>query len=239
MKNSNNCFKLMIETCIKLLLRNMKMKNTASDNLKTREKILSAAVDVFVKHGFNNTTIREICQEAGVNVAAVNYHFGGKDNLYVAVCKHVLGLSGNVELRGFDIDQTAPPEEQLRLFIRSLLFAILDHKKPSHEGRIMAWEMVHPTGSLDTIIKDMIRPRHEQLCAIVGALLGPGADVPLIKSTVFSIVGQCIHYRHGRPVITQLHPKQKYDPDAIEKLAEHITRFSLGGIKALAREIEE
>lgn len=51
-------------------------------SVHTRERILDAAETLFAEHGFGATSVRDITAAAGVNVAAINYHFGGKDSLY-------------------------------------------------------------------------------------------------------------------------------------------------------------
>jgi AcrR family transcriptional regulator len=48
----------------------------------TRERLLTAAAALFAEHGFRRVTVRDICEEASANVAAVNYHFGDKQGLY-------------------------------------------------------------------------------------------------------------------------------------------------------------
>jgi len=50
-------------------------------DLETRGRVLNAAARLFAEHGFATVTVRDICNKAGANVAAVNYHFGGKDGL--------------------------------------------------------------------------------------------------------------------------------------------------------------
>lgn len=53
----------------------------AMDNLNTKDKILEATLNIISNEGFQNVTIRKIAIVAGVNVAAINYHFGSKDNV--------------------------------------------------------------------------------------------------------------------------------------------------------------
>ena len=54
-------------------------------NKRTREQILGAAEELFAEKGFNHTSIRDITEKAACNLAAVNYHFHGKENLYIEV----------------------------------------------------------------------------------------------------------------------------------------------------------
>jgi AcrR family transcriptional regulator len=52
---------------------------------ETRLKILESANKLFANYGFDGTSIRDIAKEAGVNLAAVNYHFKNKNNLYCEI----------------------------------------------------------------------------------------------------------------------------------------------------------
>jgi AcrR family transcriptional regulator len=49
----------------------------------TRDRIVEAAGEMFAEKGFDATTVRDICQRAEANIAAVNYYFGDKQRLYV------------------------------------------------------------------------------------------------------------------------------------------------------------
>lgn len=211
------------------------MDSHVNDQAKTRERILSAATEVFAEHGFHNTTIREICARAGVNIAAVNYHFGNKENLYRQVCLNALGLSDRVH-RQTQPDNSSP-HEQLERFIHSFLFEILDQSTKVFAGKIMVWEMSQPSGVFDVIIDDIIRPHHERLCAIVSAILGPRADEETVKHCVFSIIGQCLHYRYGRQVILRLYPSLSFTKETFDRVARHITRFTLAALRTIAEEL--
>ena len=73
------------------------MKKAASqktDSLNdTRTRILHVAAEVFAEFGFEKATVRVICEHASVNVAAINYHFRDKENLYIEVLKYCKALA--------------------------------------------------------------------------------------------------------------------------------------------------
>src|SRR4030095_12192205 len=66
------------------------MAYTGADptRMETRQRLLEAAGEVFAARGFRAATVREICQRAQANLAAVNYHFGDKERLYAAVLQY-------------------------------------------------------------------------------------------------------------------------------------------------------
>jgi AcrR family transcriptional regulator len=210
------------------------MVNQENEHIKTRERILAIACEVFAKRGFRNTTVRDICQQAGVNVASVNYYFSSKEKLYEEVCKYACGISSQDGDQRFKLDFSGNPEEQLKSFVRALLTNVLGKEPPSWRHMIMSREMVEPTNALSIIIKEMIKPRFQQLYSIVRELLGKKASEETVRRCCFSITGQCLYYRFAQPVVMKLNPQQKYDHASIEKLAEHITHFSLNALKQFA-----
>lgn len=206
---------------------------------KTRERILEVACEVFAQQGFRNTTIRDICQQAQVNVAAVNYYFNSKEKLYEEVCKYIFGISSENGDPRFKLGGNKTPEEKLKAFIQRFLTNILVKKQSNWREMIMSREMVSPTGAFNIIIEDMIKPRFQQLYSIVKNLLGEGTEDELVRRCCLSITGQCLYYRFARPVVPKLNPQQKFDNEGIEKLAAHITQFSLNAFKQFVLEKKE
>src|ERR1700722_3268968 len=171
--------------------------------LATRRRLLDAAGEVFAEKGFANATVREICQKAQANIAAVNYHFGDKQKLYAAVFAdlHCMAkVPANVEpIAGMS------PEDQLREFIRQFLKRLLNPGRPSWQGRLMAREMSEPTGTLQSFVEDEIRPRVAMLQGIIQKLVGPLPE-RVMAQCVTSVVGQMLHYHFARPVIKRIGP---------------------------------
>jgi TetR/AcrR family transcriptional regulator, regulator of cefoperazone and chloramphenicol sensitivity len=199
----------------------------------TRARLLEAAAEVFTEHGFRNATVQEICRRGNANIAAVNYHFGDKETLYAEVLRE--GHRRAQEKFGPEPDlDSGPAEERLARFVRSFLRRIFDPDPPARHGRLLAREMVEPTGVLARLMRQDIGPRHARLEAIVRELLGRRASAERVRLAALSVVSQCLFFQHSRPMLELLHPRQRYDHTQIERLAEHITEFSLAALRGLA-----
>jgi AcrR family transcriptional regulator len=205
-----------------------------TDQLQTRQRILEAAGEVFATSGFRAATVRDIVHRAGANVAAINYHFGDKAGLYAEVLKYAHGCAMSKYPPDLGLGPHATPRQRLHAFVRSFLFRVLDEGRPAWHGKLMAREMAEPTGTLEAIVKDGVRPHFAALQSIVTDLLGAKAaelDREHVRYCAWSIVGQCLYYFYARPVILQLNPGQGFQASDVEAIARHITDFSLGAIK--------
>jgi TetR/AcrR family transcriptional regulator, regulator of cefoperazone and chloramphenicol sensitivity len=203
--------------------------------LATRQHLLEAAGEVFAGVGFRAATVREICERAGANIAAVNYHFGDKEQLYRAVLQETYRTAVKKYPADYGLRDNATAEERLRAFVHSLLLRIFSDGPSAQHGKLMAREMMEPTAALDEVVREDIRPMSALLVSIVGELLGPGADEGTKRLCANSVVSQALFYHHCRPVVVRIYPDMKFDRAGIDRLTEHITRFSLAAIKNLAK----
>jgi len=196
----------------------------------TRLRLLEAAGPVFARHGFREATVREICQQAEVNVAAINYHFGDKLELY----SQTLSRCMREGLARYPADLGLPPgasaEERLFSFVHSFLLRILGDGHPDWQGQLLAREMMEPTVALDRLVEELIRPLFKQLCSIVAELLGERAQAARVILCARSIVSQCVFYHHSRPVLQRLSPNETIGSEQILRLARHITAFSIAAL---------
>jgi AcrR family transcriptional regulator len=215
----------------------MNLKSTAGAGAdrqdETRRQLLEAAGGVFAAAGFRNATVREICRRAGANIAAVNYHFGDKVALYAEVLRYA-------QQKAFEkypllpaLGANAAPADKLRAFVGSFLLRIFDSEPTAWFGKMMLREMIEPTGALDSLLEERMRPMADQLRVIVAEILGCSPNDESVRLCSLSVVSQCVFYHHCRRVVARLFPEQRLDAAAVEPLADHITRFSLAAMKHL------
>jgi AcrR family transcriptional regulator len=197
---------------------------------KTRDAIMEAAGKIFAEEGYPKATVRDICRQAGANIAAINYHFGDKKALYLAVLKHYQGEASETYPPDLGIKETHKPEEKLRIYIRSFLTRIMDDGHPAWFGKLLAREFTNPTWAFDILVEETIRPSFQLLTEIVAAVMRKSENERSVRLCSMSIVGQCLYFRHSHPVISRLYPGEFFGPKQIDELTEHITLFSLSGL---------
>ncbi len=213
-------------------------KNTADKSV--RQKIIDTAGDVFGRAGYKAATIREICREADVNVAAINYHFGGKQELYRTVVTDLISRIFAQYPVDEGVDESTPPQTRLRAFIHGMLRRLLSPdglSGYSGKGQLVAKELADPSPFLDDMVEEFIQPVAIRLFATIHDMLGPEATAKHVARCQISVIGQCFHYAVARPIINRLNVADYADNNLIDELTEHITRFSLAGIEATRKSL--
>jgi AcrR family transcriptional regulator len=195
----------------------------------TRERIAEAAGEIFAKRGFDGTTVRDICQRAGANIAAVNYYFGDKQRLYVeAVVRAHRWRMEQAPLPEWT-DGT-PAETKLADFISTFIRRVRSGPEDTWHTKLMMREMAHPTAACAELVQSSIRPQFEILLSILRELLPSNVSAERLRLTGFSIVGQCLFYHFADPVIRNLLTSDEYSELEVAKLARHILDFSLSSV---------
>jgi TetR/AcrR family transcriptional regulator, regulator of cefoperazone and chloramphenicol sensitivity len=199
----------------------------------TRAKLLDAAAEVFAEIGYHRATIRKICARAGVNGALVNYHFGDKLELYGQTMQRLVSVA-RMEAVLAVLNQKAPPETILREVIKARLRGAAVGDQNGWLFRILAHEIAEPTPAMTHIMNSIWRPIYNQLCASVGALIELPAANEKTRLCAHSIMGQVIIYVLAGPVLARLWPDMKMTPESLDRIADHITDFSLAYLRQAA-----
>jgi AcrR family transcriptional regulator len=203
---------------------------------KTRQRLLEAAAEIFAEQGFHKATVREICALADANVAAVKYHFGDKEKLYSEVLKFAHGCALAKYPPSLGLPPDAPAEKRLYAFVLSFLQRLLDQGRPAWHARIISKEMAEPTGAMDTMVDEQIKPHFAYIRQVMIELFPRKTDDETIRLCCNSVIGQCLFYHFAQPVTRRLFPQRIFGMKDAPDVAQHITRLTLTGITGLQKE---
>src|SRR6185436_1947870 len=132
----------------------------------TRERIVEAAGEIFAEKGFDATTVRDICQRAEANIAAVNYYFGDKQRLYVeAVVRAHRWRMERAQLPEWSDDTRA--EKKLADFITTFIRRVRTGPEDTWHTKLMMREMANPTAACAELVQSSIRPQFEILLTVL------------------------------------------------------------------------
>lgn len=197
------------------------------DDANARERLLAAAQEAFAEHGFKGATVRDICRTAGANIAAVNYYFGDKEQLYIEAVKRAHTCAGKMDT--FPVPPAgAPPVEKLRGFVREMVTRMHAPASPA-AMKLMMREMADPGKAAHVVVTEFIQPAAFALRAILRELL-PHLDEQRLLMTGFSVMGQCLFYRQNRPVSELIFGKEAVDALDVASVADHVVRFTLAAL---------
>lgn len=199
----------------------------ATQEVDPKQRLILAAVEVFAEKGFKAATVREIVERAAANIAAINYHFGDKENLYFQACKHAHACSAAQEPPPQWPDGT-PPRQKLEEFIRIIVRSMTVPSSPAAMQLLMR-ELANPTAAARQIVHDYIQPMAFTLRAILRELF-PTAEPRRLLMVGFSIIGQCLYYRQNRPVSELIFGSEDVAALTPELIADHIVRFTLAAL---------
>ncbi len=199
----------------------------------TPEALIEAASAVFAQKGFQNANVEDICKQAGANLSAINYHFGGKKKLYLRVLAEASALAD----RDIPLLTEAPagvcPRERLAAFMTSQFLRISCDGPAGRFSRMLVHEMTNPSFAHDHIHQRYISRMRNYLDALLRELLPTDIPDPFVWVCHFNIVSlftfpmiiRTIHHSNSR----KKHP----NPPAPEDMARSAISFALGGIDAI------
>lgn len=204
-----------------------------------KARIIEAATRLLTERGYEATSVRDIVKVAGVNLNAVNYYFGSKRDLYLAIMRSLIGAAqrGAQPRPSTVAAAPRPPEQALRDEIRRLLDFFLADR--SGLARLSALEIINPSPAAPDLALLLHDEERAELTAIVAALLGPGASPDTVHACVRSVLSQCTHFMFIGKVLPMTDPGLSDDPSRIQRLADHITDFSLGAIAAMRQGLKQ
>lgn len=195
-------------------------------------------MEVFGKFGYDGATTRQIARTAGVNLAAIPYYFGGKEDLYRATIQWIVDSIREGVMKDICQDHEAVDcdslndDELIDVAVRHVLaFACFIERKDSAAIKlIMAREQILPTAAFSIVHQALGDPLFRILRQILGRLMRRSADDPEVIIRVHALVSQATFFTVGRASLQfNLHVEtlQREHIDIITRVIEQNTRAVL------------
>lgn len=196
---------------------------------RTRHALVDAAIRLFGKYGFEHVTIRRIADEAGANLAAVNYHFGSKEGLReaaIAVVAEKLSENGPGSL----IADFTPGQirelsaSQAQAVLRDIMISVLRNGSPLSEPAEMSAfvqrELFHPEDVSKTFYDSVFANHLDIMSHLVSRISGdpPDSDAARLKATL--LVAQSVFLKTAQPLVNLAMGWEDYGDDELAQIGD-------------------
>jgi len=185
-----------------------------------KQRILIAAKARFAGQGFDGTTVRQICEDAGVNGALISYYFGGKENLFYALFENFFPINAYEELNNL----AEGPVDGVKLIVREV--TAFKMREPMMTV-IIQQEMLLNSPRLSRI-RDYASPPWRKLREWIVEGKEQGIfRCQSVDNAFMSVLGALLYYRNSS---AYWGPLLMNDGGDFEQLVEDLSSFVLGGL---------
>ncbi|MBK1833930.1 TetR/AcrR family transcriptional regulator [Roseibacillus ishigakijimensis] len=208
----------------------------ANEKQETQERLLDAAEELFAEKGFESVSLREITAAAGANVAAVNYHFGSKENLINAVIKrHVLPANRERMARLKELlAQEKPPQvrEVVEAFLRPLIERVCERKFRQRLFARFKSRMVGEGAAClpSEVLVDFQKMMRQVVVALQVAVPGLSEERAYLQlKFCFAVMADALTPDEAFSQIAEGHGQENW---SLEELLDEVLNFCEGGLRA-------
>ncbi len=209
--------------------RTRRAKSPAPEEAKKR--LLDAAKLLFSQHGLDRVSTRMLADAAKVNLFAIQYHFGGKDGLYLAAIRHAIRQVGGEALALVaEIEEAMRKGELSKETCRTSFCGLLDimirntlGSEEAHRiGRLLLRQLLEGGEGFDLMYSDLIEPFTQCCFKLAGRILGLDAEDPRTKLCVHAIAGQVFSFDVCRSAVVRSLNWKEYAHSELELIRETI-----------------
>jgi AcrR family transcriptional regulator len=172
------------------------LDNNINPNKQAKVRLLDSAEILFAEKGYDGTSIRDLTKAAKCNIAAVNYHFSGKENLYYETVKRIMVVLRDVRIERVNelmssTGNSPGLERLLRTFSDSFLEPLVHQSRGKLFIKLMTREMLNPRLPMQMFYEQTIAPvmktLQQALCTVC-----PNLTVDQCYLCIISLIGQLI-----------------------------------------------
>ncbi len=202
---------------------------------RTKSRIIRAAAETFSAQGFRATTVREICGKAGANVAAINYHFGSKEKLYIETYRHVFADSDVLRLTRQPLRVRSHREwRQAWLRFSRALIDQITSPRLTHiwQCRMFSRERSEPSVVLPLLLEEFFLPIRTRVDELLRLGLAPNVDATTLLTWNVSVIAQCTVYAQREPPWDSLLiPQKMARAQWVTRVATHVVDGITGRLR--------
>ncbi len=198
----------------------------------TKERILDAAETLFAQYGFGGTSLRQVTSQADVNIAAVNYHFGSKENLVNEVFRRRMDemsaqrlsrLREAVKAEGGDLDAI------LAAFVEPPLAMAQDHHGGGAFIRVIARAYAEKNDGLRRFLSEQYGHVLREFAKAISACM-PGLSKEELYWRLDFLAGALTYAMADFGIIKRPHGVTEIEHR--QRAAQELIRFASAGFKA-------
>jgi len=175
-----------------------------------RDKLLTAAMTLFGEQAPDSVSTRQLATAAGVNLSAITYHFGGKDQLYEAVIRKAIDdmaprRQAVISFLDSALNEADGDREKLaasiRAFVQAFFEVLVQDDFPFTTFQLLLRQLHNPTSAFELVIKHHINPVHDAITRLTAVALGCDEDDPEARLLGMSVTSQVLMLGVLRPVV--------------------------------------
>jgi TetR/AcrR family transcriptional regulator, regulator of cefoperazone and chloramphenicol sensitivity len=201
----------------------------------TRRRLIAAAVQIFGERGYHAVGTRELADAAGANLAAIPYHFGGKDGLYQAAAEHIAAAGraalaplfdrmASTSVESLARDQLA---ELTRALFRDLTRGLVGLGEDSARAAFIVREQTDAGPAFDILYEGYIRDVHEAVTQLVGAARGLGRNTARAALEAHALVGTVLGFVVARQTLCRRTGWDGYNRRRLHEIEEAVVEVAL------------
>ncbi|WP_018000995.1 CerR family C-terminal domain-containing protein [Paracoccus sp. N5] len=168
-----------------------------------QKALIEAGLLLFGQKGFDATSTRELAAKAGVNLALIAYHFGGKDGLRRAVvgevARRLMAIAGAP--RSAEGLTPAAALRRLQIMLRGVATFIGSAPEAGPMVNFALTELSRGGPTTELIYECFIGPKHTELSELWAIASGTDPDSEQVKLSIFAMIGQVLYFRLGREIV--------------------------------------
>ena len=203
------------------------MDNKSHSDTKT--KLILTAGKLFAQEGFEATSVRTISEKAKVNISAINYHFGSKENLYMEVIKYIIAKNSKVRPSSLLKENSLLKNKEeiskiIKLIIEDKFSSLLSLSEPAWFQKLMIRTITETPSAHKILTKEVFKPELDALKNIIQKAKPDMSDFET-AFVITSIHAHLVFLLTCQTIILTTFNIKKYDKKFIQQIIKQVTKL--------------